>query len=130
MQWIICDFGEDSACPALFPGCFQPHQILSREAPGAQYFAGTGCIYLPVCGFRDWSHQKILGLTLGNIHVICVCIYTIYIHSCYLCTYNVYSSCDCMCLFQDKKDNLEPVSLFFSYMKLKILVVLLDWFQL
>lgn len=130
VQWIICDFGEDSVCPALFPGCFQPHQVLPREAPGAQYFARTGCIYLPMCGFRDWLHQQILGLTLGYIYVICVCIHIIYMHSCYLCTYTCTVPVICMYLFQNKKDNIEPVSLFFFYMKLKILVVLLDWFQL
>lgn len=45
--------GRTVPAQPLFPGCFQPHQVLSREAPGAQYFAGTGCIYLPMSGFRD-----------------------------------------------------------------------------
>lgn len=89
IQWIICVFGEDNACPTLFPGCFQPHQILSREAPGAHYFAGTGCYYLPMCGFRDWSHLKILSLTLGYVCTIHICSHTIYTSSHYLCTFCV-----------------------------------------
>lgn len=98
VQRIICDFGEDRPAQPMFPGCFQPHQVLSRKAPGAQYFAGTGCIYLPMCGFRDRLHWKILVLTLGYIDVICICVHTVSIyifictHLCYLCTYNMYGS--------------------------------------
>lgn len=69
--------GRTVPAQPLFPGCFQPHQVFSREAPGAQYFAGTGCICLPMSGFRDWSHWKILFLTLGYTDVICVCAHTI-----------------------------------------------------
>lgn len=101
MQWIICVSWDGSACPTLFPGCFQSHQLHFRKDPGAHYFAGTGCFCLPMSGFRDWSHLK-LGLDLG----LCMCNLWMYPHNVYTFMLLMYITrrvyVICMYLFQDK----------------------------
>lgn len=130
MQWIICVSWDGSACPTLFPGCFQSHQLHFRKDPGAHYFAGTGCFCLPMSGFRDWSHLK-LGLDLG----LCMCNLWMYPHNVYTFILLMYITrrvyVICMYLFQDKikkkkKTALSCCSYSFSCKKLKILVFLID----
>jgi len=56
-----------------------------------------------------------------------VCVSTQYIYIDVIC---VHMTCTVpvigVCLFQDKKENIKPVLLFVFYMKLKVLLVLLD----
>lgn len=129
MQRIICDFGEDSACPALVSRVFPATPSSFWRNPRSTVFCRNRMYLFANVWILRLITLENLGLNLGlhrcnlSMYPHCLSIY-LYTHIHVTC---VHITCallvSCKYLIQDKKGNTRTISL---NTKLKILIILLD----